>query len=105
MLTKYLMIWRHPMSPPENTPRAALRAKVTARAKAKTAPAGAEPVSVSSVVDWIRERIRRGRLVPGQRLVEADIMRELAASRSRVREALQREIGRASCRERVSKQV
>jgi DNA-binding GntR family transcriptional regulator len=78
------------MPPTENTPRAALRAKVTARAKAKTAAAGAEPVSVSAVVDWIRERIRRGRLVPGQRLVEADIIRELAASRSRVREALQR---------------
>src|SRR5262245_2753664 len=57
------------------------RAKVTARTEAP---------SVHATVDWIRERIRRGRFVPGQRLVEADIMRELAATRSRVREALQR---------------
>jgi DNA-binding GntR family transcriptional regulator len=72
-----------------STPRAALRAK--AAPKVKTPPAAAdEPVSVSAVVEWIRERIRRGRLVPGQRLVEADIMREVSASRSRVREALQR---------------
>jgi DNA-binding GntR family transcriptional regulator len=60
------------------------------KSKAKPAPTDAEPVSVAAVIDWIRERIRRGRLVPGQRLVEADIMRELSASRSRVREALQR---------------
>lgn len=46
--------------------------------------------SVHETVEWIRERIRRGRFVPGQRLVEADIVRELHASRSRVREALQR---------------
>jgi DNA-binding GntR family transcriptional regulator len=47
-------------------------------------------VSVADIVDWIRERIRRGRFVPGQRLVEADIIRELSAGRTRVREALQR---------------
>jgi DNA-binding GntR family transcriptional regulator len=70
-----------------STPRAALRAKPAPKVKA---PAAEEPVSVSGVVEWIRERIRRGRFVPGQRLVEADIMRELSASRSRVREALQR---------------
>lgn len=52
--------------------------------------ARSDTVSVPQIVEWIRERIRRGRLVPGQRLVEADIMRELSASRSRVREALQR---------------
>jgi len=70
-------------------PRAALRGK--AAPKVKLQPAAAEePVTVSAIVDWIRDRIRRGRLVPGQRLVEADIMRELSASRSRVREALQR---------------
>jgi len=72
-----------------STPRAALRAKPAP--KAKTPPAATdEPISVSGVVEWIRERIRRGRLVPGQRLVEADIMREVSASRGRVREALQR---------------
>jgi DNA-binding GntR family transcriptional regulator len=46
--------------------------------------------SVHETSDWIRERIRRGRFVPGQRLVEADIVREVGTSRSRVREALQR---------------
>ncbi len=40
--------------------------------------------------DWLRERIRLGQFVPGQRLVEADIIKELGASRSKVREALQR---------------
>jgi DNA-binding GntR family transcriptional regulator len=70
-------------------PRTSIRGK--AAPKAKPQPAAAEePVSVGAVIEWIRERIRRGRLVPGQRLVEADIMRELSASRSRVREALQR---------------
>lgn len=62
-----------------------------AAAKTKTAiPAARDGVSVREVVEWLRERIRRGRFAPGQRLVEADIMREVAASRGRVREALQR---------------
>src|SRR5689334_23696044 len=74
---------------PSSPSRAASRGK--AAPKAKAAPGeNEEPVSVSTVVEWIRDRIRRGRLVPGQRLVEADIIRELSASRSRVREALQR---------------
>jgi DNA-binding GntR family transcriptional regulator len=71
------------------------------RAKAKAAtPKGAakklsgaprgKSVSVSEIVEWVRDRIRFGRFAPGQRLVEADIIRELGASRSRVREALQR---------------
>lgn len=63
--------------------------KVSTKTKRPVA-ARAENVAVAQVVDWIRERIRRGKLVPGQRLVEADIIRELSASRSRVREALQR---------------
>lgn len=42
------------------------------------------------ITDWIRERIRRGRFVPGQRLVEVDIIRGTGGSRSKVREALQR---------------
>ena len=42
------------------------------------------------VADWIRERIRRGRFVPGQRLIEADIIAQTGASRGKVREALQR---------------
>jgi len=46
--------------------------------------------SALEAADWIRERIRTGRLVPGQRLIETDLMKELGASRSKVREALQR---------------
>ena len=57
------------------------RAKVSTRS---------EVPSVHDTADWIRERIRRGRFAPGQRLVEADIVREVGTSRSRVREALQR---------------
>ncbi len=57
------------------------RAKVSTRS---------EVPSVHETSEWIRERIRRGRFVPGQRLVEADIVREVGTSRSRVREALQR---------------
>lgn len=49
-----------------------------------------EPVTTREVADWLRERIRVGRFVPGQRLVEADVIKELGASRSKVREALQR---------------
>lgn len=50
----------------------------------------ADAVTTREVVDWLRERIRVGVMVPGQRLVEADIIKELGASRSKVREALQR---------------
>jgi DNA-binding GntR family transcriptional regulator len=48
------------------------------------------PANAETVAEWIRERIRRGRFVPGQRLVEADIIEQLGASRTKVREALQR---------------
>lgn len=49
-----------------------------------------EPKATRDVVEWVRERIRLGKFVPGQRLVEADITRDTGASRSKVREALQR---------------
>lgn len=54
------------------------------RRRGKTAP------STKEVAAWVRDRIRRGVFVPGQRLVEADIIAQSGASRSRVREALQR---------------
>lgn len=57
---------------------------VTARRRSR------KQVGAASVADWIRERIRLGRVVPGQRLVEADIIERTGASRSKVREALQR---------------
>ena len=46
--------------------------------------------SATSIAALLRENIRTGRAVQGQRLVEADIIRETGATRSRVREALQR---------------
>jgi len=46
--------------------------------------------STEAVAEWIRTRVRRGVFVPGQRLVEADIIAQLGASRGKVREALQR---------------
>jgi Transcriptional regulators len=58
--------------------------------KKNSAAAGADIVSVTDIADWLRDRIRRGRFVAGQRLIEADIVRDTGASRSRVREAIQR---------------
>jgi DNA-binding GntR family transcriptional regulator len=49
---------------------------------------GAERLSALAVVRKIDELIARGRLVPGQRLVEADLMADLGANRTVVREAL-----------------
>jgi len=66
------------------------QAKTTKKPRKQATTSARDNVSVMRIVTFIRERIRAGRYVPGQRLVEADIMRELAASRSRVREALQR---------------
>ena len=47
-------------------------------------------VTTHAVMALLREKIRIGRLVPGQRLVEADIVKETGASRGKVREALRR---------------
>ena len=57
-----------------------------------TTPARKKKVAVAAreVVDLLRDNIRIGRLVPGQRLVEADIVKETGTSRSKVREALKR---------------
>lgn len=49
-----------------------------------------EAVSTKEVVSWLRDRIRIGKFVQGQRLIEADITKATKASRSKVREALQR---------------
>ncbi len=57
-------------------------------ASRKSAVTGA--FATGHVTEWVRERIRNGRLVPGQRLVEADIVKATGASRSKVREALRR---------------
>jgi DNA-binding GntR family transcriptional regulator len=56
------------------------------------APAGkkTKTAATTDVAGWVRERIRNGRLMPGQRLVEADIVTASGASRGKVREALRR---------------
>jgi DNA-binding GntR family transcriptional regulator len=57
----------------------------------ETAPGDPERIlAASEVAAWLRDRIRTGQVVQGQRLIEADIIRETGATRSRVREALQR---------------
>lgn len=57
-----------------------------------SAPVKLRPVKSSPdlVVDAILSGIRSGRLVPGQRLVEADLTHSLSISRGPVREALKR---------------
>lgn len=46
--------------------------------------------SPNSVVDWIQQGLYSGRYVPGQKLVEADLIKTLRVSRGPVREALKR---------------
>lgn len=48
------------------------------------------PTLVDRVVDAISRGIKDGRFVPGQRLVEADLTRQLDVSRGPLREALRR---------------
>lgn len=43
--------------------------------------------TVSQIVDTLRESIKEGRIVPGQRLVENDLTREYGVSRGPLREA------------------
>lgn len=64
---------------------------ISAAAAARDSVAQDEPserLSALAVVRKIDELIARGRLVPGQRLVEADLMADLGANRTVVREAL-----------------
>lgn len=70
--------------------RPPLAAKAKVKPKAKEVMNDESSVKASDVVARLREEIRLGRLVPRQRLVEADIVRETGASRSKVREALRR---------------
>jgi DNA-binding GntR family transcriptional regulator len=61
------------------------------KAAESTVPLQSEAsVKTGDIVALLREQIRLGRLVPRQRLVEADIVKETGASRSKVREALRR---------------
>ncbi|MCC7461232.1 MAG: GntR family transcriptional regulator [Gammaproteobacteria bacterium] len=47
-------------------------------------------LTMPQLVAWLKQRIMQGLLVPGQRLVEADLIRATGAGRAHVREALQR---------------
>lgn len=61
--------------------------------KGKAKPQGKRAVPVASsepVFQALRERIHAGRLVPGQRLIEVDLVTELGTNRSRLREAFRR---------------
>jgi DNA-binding GntR family transcriptional regulator len=70
------------------TPRTATG---TARPARKAARKRSQPAPPSTeIAAWLREHIRLGRLVPGQRLVEADIVAATDGSRSKVREAFRR---------------
>lgn len=60
------------------------------RDKAPDSDAAPKTPTTADVIVYIKERLRRGELVPGQRLAEPDVMRETGASRGRVREALLR---------------
>ena len=46
--------------------------------------------AVDQVMEAVKDGIRQARYVPGQRLVEPDMMRDFAVSRGTVREALRR---------------
>lgn len=58
--------------------------------KQSESPAPVPTATTSEIADWIRGQIRANRLVPGQRLIEADLIRQTGSSRFKVREALQR---------------
>ena len=51
---------------------------------------GRRGLTGQGVVDFLADAIRSGRFAPGQRLVEADLTRELGVSRGPVREAFRR---------------
>jgi DNA-binding GntR family transcriptional regulator len=63
--------------------------KKTFRTGAERVRAG-QPTATDEVVMTIRNWLATGRIVPGQRLTEADLSRDLGVSKSPVREAMQR---------------
>ena len=58
--------------------------------KPRLVAAAKKIVGTREVADWMYDRIRKGLLTPGQRLIEADISRQTGAARGHVREALRR---------------
>jgi DNA-binding GntR family transcriptional regulator len=64
--------------------------RASSAARASAAPSETKATGTRDAVLWLQDRIRRGLLTPGQRLVEADISRQTGAARSHVREALRK---------------
>lgn len=54
---------------------------------------GRARASIRELADHLRDRIRQGVFVPGQRLIEADLTLELGVGRGRVREVLRTLVG------------
>jgi DNA-binding GntR family transcriptional regulator len=74
----------------------------TKKAQTKSPAAGRGGRTGSSpdvVVDWIQQGLYTGRYVPGQKLVEADLITTLNISRGPVREALKRLHGKGIVRQ------
>lgn len=66
---------------------------VTSKQKAAKKPVTTEKVKISSsdrVVEGIKQHLISGRLVPGQKLIEADLTRAFNLSRGPIREALKK---------------
>lgn len=47
-------------------------------------------MDIDKAITALREGIHSGRFVPGQRLIEADLIKEFGTSRSKIREVLRR---------------
>lgn len=78
-------------TPLKSRPKGAAENPIAAEVEPlSTASEGGDESMVDRIVAQVREGIRRGNLVPGQRLVEADLTARFAVSRGPVREAMRR---------------
>lgn len=59
-------------------------------ADSSTAGRIVDPTTADGVFEALRDSIHAGRLVPGQRLIEADLVEQFRTNRSRLREAFRR---------------
>jgi DNA-binding GntR family transcriptional regulator len=84
-----MMAWSQETGSGMATTQLAKKEKKAYRTGAERVRAG-EPTATDEVVMTIRHWLATGRIVPGQRLTEADLSRDLGVSKSPVREAMQR---------------
>lgn len=56
----------------------------------KSGPTKGATTNAAGIAEWIKDHIRHGKFVPGQRLVEGDIVAATGANRAKVREAFHR---------------